>query len=122
MGVVRMIEYQGKTYRFTELCEKLQINYVTLRRRVAEGWPGERWAERPKVIHQKRPTKEIVRRPVVKKIPKGLLNGYTDYELFQLYRGFAGQSGEVRMLANFMNSDIQGAEEKIRKWKKEGRI
>ena len=29
MGVVRMIEYQGKTYRFTELCEKLQIRYPT---------------------------------------------------------------------------------------------
>lgn len=42
-----VISYLGENYHFSGLARKLGLHWTTLRFRVKNGWPEERWSERP---------------------------------------------------------------------------
>ena len=50
------------------------------------------------------------------------MKGYSDFDLFQLYRRFSDEPDALRRLADFMASDTDTAMRLVLKWKKEGRI
>ena len=100
----------------------------TIRGRYNKGWPVERLLEpvdETKSSRKPAPKEKPKEKREIKKLdPKAVqaMKGYSDYDLFQLYRRFSDEPDALQRLADFMASDTDTAMRLVMKWKKEGRI
>lgn len=97
---------------------------ATIRKRIRRGWPVERLLEPVQEQHQKRERVVVNTTKITVLTTKELeaMKGYSDFDLFQLYRRFSDEPDALRRLADFMASDTDTAMRLVLKWKKEGRI
>ena len=116
------IPYEGEMWSLTDLADYLGLELQTLKKRV-KVYPAERWAE-PVKQSQSRKQKPKKYETDERYTPSELdrMKGYSDWELFQLYRRFRDEPGALRRLADFMASDTRTAKKKVLQWQQEGRL
>lgn len=120
--------FDGVWYNSHSFGRKFGINPATIRGRLDRGWPPERLLEpvdETKSSRKPAPKEKPKEKREIKKLdPKAVqaMKGYSDYDLFQLYRRFSDEPDALRRLADFMASDTDTAMKKVIQWQKEGRI
>lgn len=96
---------------------------ATIRKRILMGWPVERLLEPVQKQSRKKPVVvDTTNLTVLTTKELEAMKGYSDFDLFQLYRRFSDEPDALRRLADFMASDTDTAMRLVLKWKKEGRI
>lgn len=108
-----IVEVNGRRMALSEFSKEIGVEYNTMRRRAREGkrlvQPQKTWSR----ASFETPTEKMMDEKTGK--VGAYTDGYTFDELADLYKNFAGQDNEVRMIMDFTGVQKRTAEKLLNK-------